>query len=209
MRENTPTSYPEHSNDARVCQYPDGSQSGETSLAWTRTGMIDTSAIIAAVAHAFNDAHPATDVTHAAILSPSRATHVAHARHLCAYLLVEDYRLSYTAAAQALGRADHTTTLNSHTRVVAALDHDIALQQALVGARDILNGRVQRGRPRRDEDRRQAFAAATPGELAEYRYWRLRSLRGEYSTCAPVSLRDRPAPMLVVNADYRGVRDHG
>jgi len=209
MLENTPISYPEHSNDARACQYPDDRQSGKTSLAWTRTGMVDTSAIIAAVAHAFNDAHPATDVTHAAILSPSRAAHVAHARHRCAYLLVDDYRVSYIAAAQALGRADHTTALNSHARVVAALDHDIALQQALVGARDILNGRAQRERPRRDEDRRQAFAAASPRELAEYRYWRLRSLRGEYAICTPVPLRDRPAPMLVVDADYRGACDHG
>ena len=178
MRENAPMPYPEHSNDACACQYPDDGQSGKPSLAWTRTGMIDPSPIIAAVARAYNDTHLAADVAPDAILSASRATHVAHARHLCAYLLVEDYHLTNISAAQALGRADHTTVLNSRTRVITALGHDIALQRALTAARDILSGRAGRAHPRRDHGRPQDFATATPQELAEYRYWRLRSLRG-------------------------------
>jgi len=135
MLENTPMPYSEHSNDAHVCQYPNSRQSEKTFLAWTRTGMIDTSPIIAAVVRAYTDAHLAADVTPDAIRSPSRATHVAHARHLCAYLLVEDYHLSYMAAAQALGRTNHTTIMNSRARVAAALDHDDALRQALADAR--------------------------------------------------------------------------
>ena len=177
MLENTPMPYPEHSNDAHVCQYPNDSQSGKPSLAWTRAGMIDTRPIIAAVVHAYNDAHPAADVTPDAILSPHRATHVVQARHLCAYLLVEDYHLTNMATAHALGRADHTTVLNSRARVGAALAGDTTLQRTLAGARDILSGRTTRAHPRRDDSRRHAFAAATPRELAEYRYWRLRSLR--------------------------------
>jgi len=176
MLKNTPMPYPEHSNDAPVCQYHDGGQSGKPSLAWTRTGIIDTRPIIAAVVRAYNDAYPAADVTHAAILSPNRATHVAQARHLCAYLLVEDYHLTNIATAHALGRADHTTVINSRARVVAALGHDRVLQQAVTGARDILSGRDRRERPARAHGQRQAFAGATPRELAEYRYWRLRSL---------------------------------
>ena len=176
MLENTPMPYPEHSNDAPVCQYPDACRGGKTSSVWTRTGMVDTLPIIAAVMRAYNDAHLAADVTHAAVLSPSRAIHVAHARHLCAYLLVEDYHLSYIAAAHALGRADHTTALNSHARVVAVLGQDSALHRALTGARDILSGRTTHERLRHGQDRREAFATATPQELAEYRYWRVQSL---------------------------------
>ncbi len=177
MLENTPMPYQEHSNDARACQYLDSGQRGKPSLSRIRTVIVDTSAIIAAVVRTYNDAHLTADVSPDAIFSPSRATHVAHARHVCAYLLVEDYHFSYIAAARALGRADHTTTLNSHARVVAALGQDIVLERILTGARDILSGHAHRATPRRDLGRRQAFAVATPQELAEYRYWRLRSLR--------------------------------
>ncbi len=177
MFESTPVPYPEHSNDTRACQYPDEYHGGKTASVWTRTGIVDTGRIIAAVVQAYNDAYPAADVIPDAILSPSRATHVAHARHLCAYLLVEDYHLSYMATAHALGRADHTTALNSHARVVAALGQDSALHQTLTGARDILSGRTTHERQRRGQDRPEAFATATPRELAEYRYWRVQSLR--------------------------------
>ncbi len=170
MLQSTPMLSQQDSADTRACQR------ASASSAWTRTGMIDTSPIIAAVVRAYNDAHPIADVTPDAVLSPSRATHVAHARHLCAYLLVEDYHLSYMAAAHALGRVDHTTTLNSHARVVAALSQDSALQRALTGARDILSGRTTHERLRHGQDRREAFATATPQELAEYRYWRVQSL---------------------------------
>ncbi|MCA1599570.1 MAG: hypothetical protein LC769_11275, partial [Chloroflexi bacterium] len=102
--------------------------------------MVDTQAIIAAVVHAYNDAHPVADVTPDAILSPSRATHVAQARHLCAYLLVEDYHLTNMAAAHALGRADHTTVVNSRARVATTLTSDTTLQRTLASARDILSG---------------------------------------------------------------------
>ncbi len=176
MLENTPMPYPEHSNDARACQYPAADQDGKTSLTWTCTGMVDTRPIIAAVARAYNEAHPTADVTHDAIVRPGRTPHVAQARHLCAYLLVEDYHLTNMAAARALGRIDHTTVVNSRARVTAALDHDPALRQALAGARDILSGGVTHARPRRAQGIRQPFAGATPRELAEYRYWRLRSL---------------------------------
>jgi len=171
MLQSTPMLSRQDSADPRVCQ------SDTVRPVWTRTGLIDTQPVIAAVVRAYNDAHPVADVTPDAICSPSRATHVAHARHLCAYLLAEDYHLTNMAVAHALGRSDHTTALNSRARVVAALNHDNALQQAITGARDILSGRTRRESRRPDQDRRETFATATPRELAEYRYWRVQSLR--------------------------------
>jgi hypothetical protein len=170
MLQSTPMLSRQDNADPRVCQ------SDTARPMWTRTGMVDTQPIIGAVVQAYNDVHPAADVTPDAIFSPSRATHVAHARHLCAYLLVEDYHLTNIAAARALGRTDHTTVVNSRARVVAALAGDTTLHQTLAGARTILSGRVIRERPRRDHGIRRPFAGATPRELAEYRYWRLRSL---------------------------------
>ena len=175
MLQSTPMLSRQDNADPRACQ------SDTARPVWTRTGLVDTQPIIAAVVQAYNDVHPVADVTPDAIFSPSRATHVAHARHLCAYLLVEDYHLSYIAAAQALGRTNHTTIMNSRARVAAALDHDDALRQTLADVRAILGGRAQLGcsRPNRDGENRwlPAVAAASPRELAEYRYWRLRASR--------------------------------
>jgi len=171
MLQSTPMLSRQDSADPRACQWD------STSPVWTRTGLVETSPIIAAVARAYNDVHPASDVTQAAILGRNRTPHVAHARHLCAYLLVADYHLTNKAAARALGRTDHTTIVNSRARVVAALADDTALQQTLAGARAILGGRAPRTRPRHAADRRHAFATATPHELAAYRYRRLCALR--------------------------------
>ena len=170
MLQSTPMLSRQDNADPRACQ------SDTARPVWTRTGLVDTQPIITAVVQAYNDVHPVADVTPDAIFSPSRATHVAHARHLCAYLLVEDYHLTNIAAARALRRIDHTTVVNSRARVVAALAGDTTLHQTLAGARTILSGRVIRERPRRDHGIRRPFAGATPRELAEYRYWRLRSL---------------------------------
>jgi len=169
MLQSTPMLSRQDNADPRACQ------SDTARPVWTRTGLVDTQPIIAAVVQAYNDVHPVADVTPDAIFSPSRATHVAHARHLCAYLLVEDYHLTNMAAARALGRADHTTVVNSRARVVVALAGDTTLHQTLAGARDILSG-TARARPHRDHGR-QDLAGATPREMAEYRYWRLRALR--------------------------------
>ncbi len=171
MLQSTPMLFRQDSADLRACQWDSAPP------VWTRAGMVDTQPIIAAVARAYNEAHPTADVTPDALVRPGRTPHVAQARHLCAYLLVEDYHLTNIAAAWALGRTDHTTVVNSRARVTAALDQDRALRQALAGARDILSGGVIRERPRRAQGIRQPFAGATPRELAEYRYWRLRSLR--------------------------------
>ncbi len=170
MLQSTPMLSRQDSADPRACQWDSAPP------VWTRTCMVETELIIAAVARAYNEAHPTADVTPGAIVRPGRTPHVAQARHLCAYLLVEDYHLTNMAAAQALGRTDHTTVVNSRARVTAALDDDRALRQALVGARDILSGGVTHARPRRAQGIRQPFPGATPRELAEYRYWRLRSL---------------------------------
>ena len=170
MLQSTPLLSRQDSADPRACQWD------SVPPVWTRAGMVDTQPIIAAVVQAYNEAYPTADVTPGAIVRPGRTPHVAQARHLCAYLLVEDYHLTNMAAAQALGRTDHTTVVNSRARVTAALDDDRALRQALVGARDILSGGVTHARPRRAQGIRQPFAGATPRELAEYRYWRLRSL---------------------------------
>ncbi len=171
MLQSTPMLFRQDNADPRVCQ------SDTARPVWTPTGLVDTSPIIAAVVRAYNDVHLVADVTPDAIRSPSRATHVAHARHLCAYLLAEDYHLTNIAVAHALGRSDHTTVLNSRARVVAALDHDDALKRAITGARDILSGRAPRAPRHPDRDHRGAFATATPREQAEYRYWRVQFLR--------------------------------
>jgi len=171
MLQSTPMLSRQDSADARACQL------NSARPVWAGTEQVDTQPIIAAIVHAYNDAHPAADVTADAIVRPGRMPHVTWARHLCAYLLVEDYHLTNIAAAHALGRSDHTTVVNSRARVTAVLGHNRALQLVLVGARDILSGRAWREPPRRDDGRRHAFAVATPRELAEYRYWRLRALR--------------------------------
>jgi hypothetical protein len=176
MLQSTPMLSQQDSADTRACQR------ASASSVWTHTGTLDTQSLIAAVARAYNDAfYPEPTVTPAAILGPSRATHVAQARHLCAYLLVEDYHVTNVAAARVLGRSDHSTTVNSRARIVAALPYDNALNRVLTRVRAELAGdnRDKRPRPRHDEDRRRDFAVATPRELAEYRYWRLRSLRAD------------------------------
>jgi len=176
MLQSTPMSCKEDSADARLCQRDNPSP------VWTRLGPVDTRPIIAAVAHAYNASYYlADDVTPAAILGPGRTPAVAQARHLCAYLLAEDYHLTNLATAHALGRADHTTVLNSRARIAAALPQDTLLTRVLDRARADLAGhrRDDDGgeRARRAEGRRRALAAASARELAEYRYWRLRSLR--------------------------------
>jgi len=177
MLQSTPMLSRQDSADLRACQRDTARP------VWTRLGMVDTQPIIIAVAHAYNDLyHPADEVTPEAILGPGRPPAVAQARHLCAYLLVEDYHLTNLATAHALGRADHTTALNSRARIAAALPQDTLLTCVLDRARGDLAGHRraddEEERARRTEGRRRALAAAaTPTELAEYRYWRLRSLR--------------------------------
>jgi len=190
MLQSTPMLSRQDSADPRACQQVDPAR------AWTGAGTVDARSLIAAVARAYNDVYYLeTAVTPAAILGPSRATAVVQARHLCAYLLAEDYHLTNLATAHALDRADHTTARNSRARIAAALPHDTRLARVLDRARTVLAGnrcdedvrarrdeglRARRDeglRARRDEDRRYAVAAATPRELAEYRYWRLRALR--------------------------------
>jgi hypothetical protein len=174
MLQSTPMLSRQDSADPRACQQD------TPALVWTRTETVDTQSLIAAVARAYNDAYDLmADVTPDAILGASRATHVAQARHLCAYLLAEDYHLTNMATAQALGRADHTTALNSRARIAAALPQDTILAHVLDRARaDLAGHRCDEGmRARRDEGRRRALAAASPQEWYEYRYWRLRSLR--------------------------------
>ncbi len=179
MLESTPMPCTDDSAGARLCQRDDPSP------VWTRTGLVDPRPIIAAVVRASNASDPlADDVTPAAIRGPGRTPAVAQARHLCAYLLVEDYHLTNQAAGAALGR-DHTTILHSRARVAAALSQapaqDTLLARVLDRARADLAGHPHTDeegeRTRRDEGRRRALAAASSRDLAEYRYWRLRSLR--------------------------------
>jgi hypothetical protein len=185
--------YEEHSNAARPCQWPNvdigyiptpATPVSPSIVAWARTGSVDVGRVVATVAGTYNDAHPAAavEVTPAAILGTGRQPDVAWARHLCAYLLVEDAKLAYHAAALARGRTNHTTVLNSKTRVAAALDHDTALAATLARARALLAGEVSTPAPRRPTHAHQSFfAGATPAELAEYRYWRHRSLQAGYA----------------------------
>ncbi len=176
MLQSTPMPCTEDSADARLCQRVDPAR------AWTGAGTVDTQSLIAVVARAYNDIYClVADVTPAAILGPGRTPAVVQARHLCAYVLAEDYHLTNVATAHALGRADHTTALNSRARIAAALPHDTALRRVLDRARADLAGhrRDDEGvRARHDEDRRRrALAVVTPREWDEYRYWRLRALR--------------------------------
>ncbi len=102
MLESTPMPYPEHSNDPRACQ------SAAHIPPFPRAHKV-----IAAVVRAYRDAYPAAGVECADILGPSRAVDIARARHLCAYLLMEDAHLTCVAAAKALGNRDHSTILHS------------------------------------------------------------------------------------------------
>jgi len=180
MLESIPMPCTDDSAGARRCQRDDPSP------VWTRTGMVDPRPIIAAVVRAYTALDDlADDVTVAAILGPGRTPTVAQARHLCAYLLAEDYHLTNRATAQALGRTDHSTALHSRARVAAALSQaqgqDTLLARVLDRARADLAGHPHTDDDeeceRRTEGRRRALAAASSRELAEYRYWRLRSLR--------------------------------
>ncbi len=178
MLQSTPMLSQQDSADTRACQR------ASASSVWTHVGTLDTPSLIAAVARAYNDAYNlVADVTPDAILGPSRATSVAQARHLCAYLLAEDYHLTNSATAHALGRADHTTALNSRARIAAALPQDNLLTRALERARANLAGNRcdEDVRARRDEGRRRALAEASPQEWYEYRYWRRRSLQAGYA----------------------------
>ncbi len=178
MLQSTPMLSRQDSADPRACQQVDPPH------AWTGPGTVDAQSLIAAVARAYTDIYYLeTDVTPAAILGPSRATSVAQARHLCAYLLAEDYHLTNSATAHALGRADHTTALNSRARIATALPQDNLLARVLDRARaDLAGNRCDEDvRARRDEGRRRALAEASPQEWYEYRYWRHRSLQAEYA----------------------------
>jgi len=139
--------------------------------------------VIAAVVRAYRDAYPAAAVTSDAILGPSRAVDIAQARHLCAYLLAEDYHLTNRATAHAVGRADHTTALNSRARIAAALPRDALLTGVLDRARaDLAGHRCDEDvRARGDERRRRGREETSPREWDEYRYWRLRALRSPHT----------------------------
>ena len=176
MLQSTPMLSRQDSADPRACQQD------APALVWTRTETVDTQSLIAAVARAYNDAYDLmADVTPDAILAPGRATHAVRARHLCAYLLAEDYHLTNLATAHALDRADHSTACNSRARIAAALPRDTALRRVLDRARADLAGTPRADdegmRARCDADRRRALAETSAREWDEYRYWRLRALR--------------------------------
>jgi len=176
MLQSTPMLSRQDSADTRACQRDDPAH------AWTGAGMVDARPLIAAIVRAYNDVYYLeTDVTTAAILGPGRTPAVAQARHLCAYVLAEDYHLTNVATAHALGRADHTTALNSRARIAAALPHDTRLARVLDRVRADLAGHRRADddeeRARRTEGRRRAQAATSAREWDEYRYWRLRALR--------------------------------
>jgi len=168
MLESTPMPYPEHSNDARACQ-----------SAAHIPPFPGAHKVVAAVVRAYHDAYPAAAITPDAILGPSRAADVARARHLCAYLLMEDARLTCVATAKALGNRDHSTILHSRARIAAALGQDEALADLLSRARAALAGRVDdtRLQVRCEERHRRGREETSPREWDEYRYWRLRALR--------------------------------
>ncbi len=181
--------YREHNVCAPACQYPAGSSGPSIPpaspappaiVAGARSGSINVGRVLAAVARAYTAVYyPVVDVTPAAILAKGRTPDVAQARHVCAYLLMEDCHLTCGAAATALGGRDHSTILHSRARIAAALVHDEALADLLRRARAALTGRVddERLQARCDERRRRGQVMASPRELAEYRYWRLRALR--------------------------------
>ena len=154
---------------------------------------VNTPRVLSVVARVYSEYSPdveaATAITPAAILSTAQTARIVRARDLCAYLLVEDCGLSTVATARALGRRYHTATIKSRARIAAALPRDGNLRAALRAARvaldlqshvpgatqmDILSPSPEVARV---EHRRQQFDMASPRELAEYRYWRLRSLR--------------------------------
>jgi len=164
--ESTPLLFSEHTATTSACQHKARSLSVEQGQK-----------VITAVARAYVALCGEADgVTPTAIRGRSRASAVAQARHLCAYLLAADYHLTNQAAGAALGR-DHTTILHSRARITALLPRDPALRRLLASAQALLSGSDPHGEERHDRHHRQALAASSPQDWDEYRYWRQRALR--------------------------------
>ncbi len=66
MLQSTPMLSRQDSADPRACQL------NSARPVWAGTEQVDTRPIIAAIVHAYNDAHPAADVTADAIVRPGR-----------------------------------------------------------------------------------------------------------------------------------------
>ncbi len=189
MLKSTPMLCNEHSNGARACQRPImavGNVPAPPSAsiaAYARTGPVDVGRVIDAVARAYTEARPmaAVEVAPATVLGKGRQSDITQAHHVCPYLLVEDHHLTNLATARARGRSDHSTTINSRAQIATALGHDATLATTLTRAWATLAGTTSAtlARPELDRDRPRTFEAATPAELAEYRYWRLRALRAD------------------------------
>jgi len=165
VSESTPLLSSEHTATTYACQQKARSLSGGQGQK-----------VIAAVARAYAALYGEADgVTPAAIGGRSRASAVAQARHLCAYLLAADYHLTNQAAGAALGR-DHTTILHSRARIRALLPRDPALRRLLASARALLAGGDLHGEERHDRHHRQALAASSTQDWDEYCYWRRQAL---------------------------------
>lgn len=73
-----------------------------------------------------------------AILGPSRARHIVHARHLAMYLLREDAALSLPAIGRFLGGRDHTSALHAYRKIHGSLSSQPKLRQELSSIRSML-----------------------------------------------------------------------
>tara|TARA_Y100000590_G_scaffold469915_1_gene660614 strand:+ start:554 stop:1903 length:1350 start_codon:yes stop_codon:yes gene_type:complete len=73
-----------------------------------------------------------------AILGPSRARHIVHARHLAMYLLREDASLSLPAIGRFFGGRDHTSALHACRKIHSSLPSQPNLRQELSTIRSLL-----------------------------------------------------------------------
>ncbi len=70
-------------------------------------------------------------ITAAELVGPSRSPRLVQARQVVVHLARVLLGASWSEAAAAVGRADHTTAMNADARLRSALDHDEALTARL------------------------------------------------------------------------------
>lgn len=70
-------------------------------------------------------------ITPAELVSPSRRPHLVQARAVVIHLVRDCLGASWSEAAGAVGRTDHTTAMHAHARFGTALATDVALTARL------------------------------------------------------------------------------
>lgn len=79
-------------------------------------------------------------VTIKGILGKNRTKKLVRSRHVVAYLLREELRMSYPAIGSKIGARDHTTAIHAYQRIKNALGTDSALRREIENIKAIIRG---------------------------------------------------------------------